>query len=107
MTDEELRDDWEDGLSEEEIAAKRGVPLPAVLERKRALRLRRLPERWVPNEEEIAAAAAKIRDGWSEAVRESRRVVPRSTWSVPVVSVREMPSPDDDGGAMPPPCITD
>lgn len=107
MTDEELQDDWEEGLSEEEISVRRGVPLLTVKERKRALRLRRLPERWVPTEQEIAAAAEKIQAGWSEAVRESRRVVPRSTWSVPVVSVKEMPSPDDDGGAAPPPCITD
>lgn len=106
MTDEELSDDWDDGLSENEIAEKRGVPLAVVTERKRALRLRKHPEKWVPTEQEIAEAAAQIRRGWSEATRESRRVAARPTWTVPVVNVDDI-SEADDGGSMPPPCITD
>ena len=96
MTDAELKEDWEDGLSESVIAAKYGLEQAEVTVRRRFLRLRKRPQKWVPTEGEIAAAAARIQEGWSETVRESRRVSPRATWSVPVVSVRDVPGVDGD-----------
>lgn len=40
---------------------------------------------YLPTPEEIAEAAAKIREGWSEAEHNKRAAKKRTNWSVPEV----------------------
>ena len=40
-----------------------------------------------PSQKKIAEMTAEIRKGWSDAVREARRVVKQGTWIAPVVKV--------------------
>jgi hypothetical protein len=90
LTDEQLREAWEDGCTEEEIAEMSGESAEEIRYRRRkVLRLRKRPDKWVPTPEEIAEATARIQEGWSEATREARRVSPEPSWSVPRVALAD------------------
>lgn len=90
MTDDELREAWEDGCSEEEIAEMYDEPVEAVsYRRRRVLRLRKRPEKWVPTPDEIAEATARIQESWSDATREARRVCHDKPWEVPRIVMSE------------------
>lgn len=48
---------------------------------------RSLPE-YVPTQQEIEEATAKIREEWSDAERESRKIGPVDSWEPPVCKIR-------------------
>lgn len=71
----------------EEVAARCGLTTSEISRRLHALQLTCQPseDEWSPDEETIRAECDAIQQGWSQQVRDSRRVGPRPEWTPVVV----------------------